>query len=277
LDFEVDSIDGYEFSELLAELAGAYQSFRHESDTVVGGVDAIARDLGPYPWLMTAASDRGDLRRLTPGLTLMVRVAMYGVAAFSLASMIATINEITAFDTLVQRVGNVAASDLAEAELMSEAFVSLAFWTGVAAGGLTIVWWYRAYRSVEAKGPTGLSWSPRWAVGGWFIPLGNAVIPKLVLNEIDRLSQGDIVDDSWRERSTTLLANIWWVVWVAGVVVAFVGATMVASETVAATFDADAYRSGLLVSVAGFAVSTVAGFLGAATVRVIGERLHGPA
>jgi hypothetical protein len=200
---------------------------------------------------------------------------MYAVAAFSLASTIATMNELSAFDDLTRSVVGVTASDLAAAEQMSEGFVGLAFWVGAAAGGVTIVWWYRSYRAILGTDPESVSWSPRWAVWGWFIPLANIVIPKLVLNEIDRVSTAaEAGEDDWRSQPLTVVANWWWGAWVTGVVLSFAGATIVASEAVALDFNASAYRAGLQMTAAGFAVSTVAGFLGAATMRLIGERLH---
>jgi hypothetical protein len=211
---------------------------------------------------------------LNPGLTVIVRAAMYAVAAFSIASTIAAVNEIGAFDRLLESSTGVEAADLAAAERVSETFVGLAFWVGIAAGGVTIVWWYRARQAVGAE--SDLRWSPGWAIGGWFIPLANAVIPKLVLNEIDRVGRArhDGVAD-WRSVPTTPVANVWWAAWVGGVVLSLIGATVVGGEAVALDFDAARYRSGLVVSALGFGVSALAGFLGAAAIRVVGSRVHG--
>lgn len=211
---------------------------------------------------------------LNPGLTMVVRAAMYAVAAFSIASTIAAMNEIGAFDRLLDSSTGAEAADLAAAERVSATFVGLAFWVGIAAGGVTIVWWYRARQAVSAE--SGLRWSPGWAVGGWFIPLANAVIPKLVLNEIDRVGRArDAGAGEWRSMATSPVANVWWVAWVGGVVLSFAGATIVGGEAVALDFDAARYRSGLVISALGFGVSALAGFLGAAAIRVVGSRLHG--
>src|SRR5262245_14862724 len=43
-----------------------------------------------------------------------------------------------------------------------------------------IVWLYRARRNLAIWGILGLGWGPGWAIGGWFIPLANLLIPKLV-------------------------------------------------------------------------------------------------
>jgi hypothetical protein len=53
--------------------------------------------------------------------------------------------------------------------------------------GLAFLQWrYRARRGLDRLGATGLTWRPGWAIGGWFIPIANLVIPLLVVNEIDR-------------------------------------------------------------------------------------------
>ena len=214
-------------------------------------------------------------RTLNPTLTLMLRVALYAVAAFSLASTIATLNEVSAFDDLMRTGRSLAVTDLAAAEGLTEGFAQLAFWVGLATGGLTIVWWVRAYQVVAAARPTGRTWSPRWAVGAWFIPLANLVIPKLVLNEIDRIARAaEEGDADWRREPLTVLAHWWWFFWIGGLVLTFVGVSITVGEVAAEAFRSDVYRTGLLLTVWGFAASTLAGFLGAASVRVIGTRLH---
>jgi hypothetical protein len=49
-----------------------------------------------------------------------------------------------------------------------------------------IQWLYRARRNLDGLGATGLKWRPSWAIGGWFIPVANLVIPPLVVHEVDR-------------------------------------------------------------------------------------------
>lgn len=187
--------------------------------------------LGEWPisyaeWVMdpTPRISSDVHRSLNPALTLLLRVALYAVAAFSLASTIATLNEVAAFDDLMRTGRSVSVTELAAAEGLTEGFARLAFWVGLAAGGLTIVWWYRAYQVVAAARPTGRTWSARWAVGSWFIPFANMVIPKLVLNEIDRISRAaESGDADWRREPLTVLPHWWWFFWVGGLVLTLVG------------------------------------------------------
>lgn len=218
----------------------------------------------------------GGHRVLQPGVTMAVRVAFYAVAALSIASLIAAINEISAFDTLrLGRGGAEAVRAVADAEQLSEGFVTLVLWVGVVTGILTIRWWHRAYRAILSAKPVGLRWSPGWAVGAWFIPIGNLIISKLILDEIDRVSRAAEAGDSdWASQPRLALTGWWWLLWVGGLVVGIYGATMLGGQIDAPTFDADTYRTGLVAIAVAHAVSIGAAFLAAASLRVLGERLH---
>lgn len=224
-----------------------------------------------------ASPDPGAIRTLEPTLTLAARIAFYAMAALSIAALVATWNEIGAFDEF-RRVGTESSIvAVAEAEQLSEGFVSFVLYIAVASGVLTIVWWYRAYRAVLGSEPVGNRWSPGWAVGGWFIPFVNLVIPKLVLDEIDRISQAvHAGTTSWRTRARTSLTGWWWGLWVGGLILGLYGATLVAQQLDAPTFDPSVYRSGLMTLLAAHAATVAASFCAAASLRVLGDRLHRP-
>jgi hypothetical protein len=54
---------------------------------------------------------------------------------------------------------------------------------------LLIVWSHRMQRNCDALGRVGRTWSAGWAIGGWFLPAANAVIPFLLLAETWRASE----------------------------------------------------------------------------------------
>ena len=64
-----------------------------------------------------------------------------------------------------------------------------------------LVWIHRVFVAIRQSGGT-TSWSPGWAVGGWFVPLANAVIPWLTVRDALR-SLGQ----------PTVLAGAWWITW----------------------------------------------------------------
>jgi hypothetical protein len=64
-----------------------------------------------------------------------------------------------------------------------------------------LVWIHGVFVAIRASGRT-TSWSPGWAVGGWFIPLANAVLPWLTVRDALK-SLG----------KPTALAGVWWIAW----------------------------------------------------------------
>jgi len=58
---------------------------------------------------------------------------------------------------------------------------------GLVGGAIAVpMWMYRAYRNLPALGEQGMTWSPGWAAGGWFVPFANFVIPYLCLRDLWR-------------------------------------------------------------------------------------------
>jgi uncharacterized membrane protein YhaH (DUF805 family) len=97
---------------------------------------------------------------------------------------------------------------------------------------LFIVWSYKAHQASDRLGPIGRSWRRGWSIGGWFIPFANLVIPKLVLNETERITMapraGGVVTADWRRQPTSALGWVWWLTWVAGSV--FMGLANIGEE-----------------------------------------------
>ena len=122
-----------------------------------------------------------------------------------------------------------------------------------------ITWTYLARGNIERWAIGGLGWGPGWAIGGWFIPIANLVIPKLVMDAVH--SGSEVPPDAhWSERRSSGLVTGWWVT----LVVAGIAANAYARLGVEAT--------GTVAGVTAFnAVSTVlymiSGVLAIALVR----------
>jgi len=106
--------------------------------------------------------------------------------------------------------------------------VALACW--VCAVIAFAMWLHRAAANLPALGATQLRFTPGWAVGWWFIPVANLVVPLLVIVEIWRASdpRQAATDRSARSQLPIgLTIPIWWLCWLAviaaGVVGMFVG------------------------------------------------------
>jgi hypothetical protein len=93
-----------------------------------------------------------------------------------------------------------------------------------------LIWIYRAHKNLRALGATDLSYSPAWAVGGFFVPILNIVRPYQVMSEIwkasayrARRSRGP----SWIYESTPIFVTAWWGLWLFSGFLDFITATMI--------------------------------------------------
>lgn len=97
------------------------------------------------------------------------------------------------------------------ATLVGHAFLLLWIVTFV----VLVVWMFQAHKATQLLWTGRRRWRIGWTLGGWFVPLAQFVIPKLVLNEIERIAMA--------RRSTTVLSApahptrimtsgwVWWV------------------------------------------------------------------
>jgi hypothetical protein len=192
-------------------------------------------------------------------------------AVFLLASIFYLLYRSTWGDYLDER-GTL--GELLDAEDLAIGAFGSAFILAGVAGVLFIIWHYQAYRSIESLAPTGTRWSPGWAVGGWFIPFANLVIPKLVMNEVERvsdpMSEPAPVGTRWMHAPLGALGSLWWASWVSGIVVWWVASVMDES--------ADFYSDSIVgTSLYVFAIASVllaaSGALAASYVIMIRRRL----
>lgn len=90
-----------------------------------------------------------------------------------------------------------------------EAVLAIAFLVPVLATTvLLIIWMWRARKNLDAFPNAEQGMGAGWAIGGWFIPLANLVIPYRVMANIARASL--------RRARTPALVWVWWLSWIAG-------------------------------------------------------------
>lgn len=214
-------------------------------------------------------------RTLSRGLTGTLRAFFYAAAAIAAASVFAVNHEVGRFELWWGTRSPAALDRLVQAEEASAAMIGLFLLSALVIAVLVIIWWYQAYQAIERVGATDRSWSAGWAIGGWFIPLASLIIPKLVLNEIDRVSAAaEEGGGEWRDRRTLGVATWWWGLWVMGSLALGFGATLTQSQLDPNVgFDGDLYLSGLRFTMVGLAALFGAALFAAASLRIIGSRL----
>lgn len=82
---------------------------------------------------------------------------------------------------------------------------------------LFCMWIHRAHRNLSSLGNTNLKYSPRWAVGGFFVPFLNLWRPYQVTTEIWKASDPTIDMNNgiaWQNSSTSSIIPSWWFLFV---------------------------------------------------------------
>ncbi|MGA4982927.1 DUF4328 domain-containing protein [Streptomyces cellulosae] len=77
---------------------------------------------------------------------------------------------------------------------------------------LFIIWFHRVRHNAEVFAPDVQRRTPGWAIGGWFVPFANLVIPRGIAMDVLRASQPDPYASEVRHRG---LLNAWWGMWIA--------------------------------------------------------------
>jgi hypothetical protein len=84
---------------------------------------------------------------------------------------------------------------------------------------LWLIWQHGSTANLWARGYRDLKVRPGWAIGWWFIPFANYVMPLVAMLELDRHSTPDGVP-----RKASPLLGWWWAAWLASSTVPVIGA-----------------------------------------------------
>jgi len=143
-----------------------------------------------------------------------------------------------------------------------------------------LIWQHRAQANVWAiPSPVKPDITPGWAVGWWFVPVANLVMPFLAVRELSRRS----ADATGSQRSALILWT-WWLCWVGALVIAAIGSVSTLGAFFSRFADAidastgaveaivvpmDAVRTGVQLLAFGYLVRAVAACLAYAVVTGI--------
>jgi hypothetical protein len=139
---------------------------------------------------------------------------------------------------------------------------------------LIIVWSNKAHKASQSLARGTRTWTSGWTVGAWFIPVANWVIPKLVLNEIERIALAPRDETrllaEWQGRPTIPIGWFWWLLFVPGWLIAGFGFNL---------FDAlggsaGSWRAGYIMLAVGALMLAASAVFGALYVRRISKALN---
>ena len=127
---------------------------------------------------------------------------------------------------------------------------------------LFIIWFWRAAKNNVALGRLNARFRPGWAIGCWFIPFANLVLPVLIAQDLWKGSESSRPrgDPTWREEPSSPLVWSWWGLYLAACVA--VGVASVYGPSVIDEADADFRAANMWMLVSAIA------FIGAAVLAI---------
>jgi hypothetical protein len=147
------------------------------------------------------------------GLATAVRVVFHVVAAMSVVSLLTNVAAWITFASWRSGQGDGDWDAWRNATIVQGLWGFLAGAAGLLLLVLVIIWSWQAHRTVTALGAE-QKWRIGWTIGGWFVCCAALVIPKLVLNGIERAAlsprRGGRVRARWDVRSTIPIGWVWW-------------------------------------------------------------------
>jgi hypothetical protein len=134
-----------------------------------------------------------------------------------LISVLAVVLDLIVIDLLSG--GYVSSGDMQLSENVQAAIRPFQFVAFIVTAVFFLIWIYRAHANLPWLGSRNLQYSPAWAIGGFFIPFVNLVLPFLVVREIWKASDPKRMDGhSWKDSQLSLLVLWWWILFlVAGI------------------------------------------------------------
>ncbi|WP_405716015.1 MULTISPECIES: DUF4328 domain-containing protein [unclassified Streptomyces] len=156
--------------------------------------------------------------RSPEGLAKAVVVLLAVVAAADLLAVAAGLNTRRVIAAGVEN--DFAAYDEAEATLADNLYGSagaLQSLASLATAVVFIIWFRRVRLNAEVFDPSTQPMRPGWAVGAWFVPIANLVLPRRIAGGIWNASAQTNTDGSWRTVPATVM-NLWWGFWVVSLI-----------------------------------------------------------
>jgi hypothetical protein len=209
-----------------------------------------------------------SLQGLTTALTLLFSLA----AADAVFGVIAYANRVKFIkDVLDGNVGFNAGQRADNADNLVGAAAGIMALLSIAIFVLIIIWLWRAAKNNEALGRMNPRLGPGWAIGGWFIPFANLVIPILILQDLWRGANPEVArgDPGWRATRGSGLIGWYWATFVLSLLRAGFGRS---SAHINVRSEMRGLRAHDVVAAIGMAFAVAAAVLAVFVVRRLAER-----
>jgi hypothetical protein len=125
--------------------------------------------------------------RALKGLSTALLVMLVVVALVQVGAAVARFNRAGLIDDVIENPISVDEQDLFDADDGVAAFSGLHVLGVLATGIVFIIWQFRHAKNAEALGARG-GLGAGWAIGGWFVPVGNLVLPTVQIFQSSKAS-----------------------------------------------------------------------------------------
>jgi len=214
-------------------------------------------ELGPGDTPPEPTSTRRGATDISRPLTVVVAVSLSIASIVLVGASIASFGYASALQKFSGELSDSERESIASVELTWAGWTGLALLLLIITGVLVMGWTYSTSKALDARGPISRRWRGAWTIGAWLIPFANLVLPKLVFNEIEKISQvpyGDVpVGEEWREYPRFQLGDLWWLLWLGGVIPSQITQILLGDPA------SDAGRLAILVNISAFTYALFAG------------------
>ncbi|MFD4241618.1 DUF4328 domain-containing protein [Streptomyces sp. NPDC058525] len=196
----------------------------------------------PYPGQPVYAGPPppGDVLRSPQGLATALTVLLSVAGAVNLFSAGVNLFAWSAMKDLIAGADRGASDKLSVSDGLTALAGSLQLLTLLGTATVFIIWFHRVRVNGEIFRPDAFTLGRGWAIGAWFVPIGNLFLPFRTARQIWTASTQLAPDGSYRPVSAAPL-TAWWLVWVLAACVDRVYAQMYKyAETSEAARDASA-------------------------------------
>ncbi|WP_050512255.1 DUF4328 domain-containing protein [Streptomyces rimosus] len=168
----------------------------------------------------------GPALRPTKGLAAAVTVLLYAAIAIDLFALGADLN----MWALLGNLATATAQEAKRADALYELAADLQGSILIATAVVFIIWFHRSRVNAEHYTRDVCTLGRGWAIGSWFVPIGNLWLPYRVAKETWQASAQSAPDGS---RRTVSMAPVraWWTLWVGSLAVSRLGAVLYTKHT----------------------------------------------
>ena len=160
--------------------------------------------VGPYA---TSSVPLGPMRSLR-GLWIAILVLLSLIGAADIVAAGAFFNRASRLDDLADGTFDYQAMVDADSSIQG-AIVAHAL-LGLALAATFITWQFRHAKNAQALGERG-GLGPGWAIGGWFIPIGNYVLPGMQIHQSSRMSDPAVAGQPGAKGKGSGIVIVWMV------------------------------------------------------------------